>query len=38
MAYVESRHKECVKGADAACGVCPVCKWRNRRHPDIRLI
>ena len=38
MAYVESRHKECVKGADAACGVCPVCQGRNRRHPDIRLI
>ena len=38
MAYVESRHKECVKGADAACGVCQVCQVRNRRHPDIRLI
>ena len=38
MAYVESRHKECVKGENAACGVCPVCQARNRRHPDIRLI
>ncbi|MCL2877246.1 MAG: DNA polymerase III subunit, partial [Acidobacteria bacterium] len=38
MAYVESRHKECVKGANAACGVCPVCQGRNRRHPDVRLI
>jgi len=38
MAYVESRHKECVKGADSACGVCAVCQGRNRRHPDIRLI
>jgi DNA polymerase-3 subunit delta' len=38
MAYVESRHKECVKGGDSACGVCFVCQARNRRHPDIRLI
>jgi DNA polymerase-3 subunit delta' len=38
MAYVESRHKECVSGAEAACGVCSVCQGRNRRHPDIRLI
>ena len=37
-AYVESRHKECVKGEDAACGICSVCQGRNRRHPDIRLI
>ena len=37
-AYVESRNMECVKGADAACGVCAVCQTRNRRHPDIRLI
>ena len=37
-AYVESRHKECAKGEGAACGVCPVCQQRNRRHPDIRLI
>ena len=37
-AYVESRHKECVNGANATCGVCPVCLGRNRRHPDIRLI
>jgi DNA polymerase-3 subunit delta' len=38
MAYIESRHKECVKGADAACGVCSVCQGRNRRHQDIHLI
>ena len=38
MAYVESRHRECVKGPDAACGICAVCQGRNRRHPDVRLI
>jgi DNA polymerase-3 subunit delta' len=38
MAYIESRHKECVKGEGADCGVCSVCKGRNRRHTDIRLI
>ena len=38
MAYVESRNKECVKGGSASCGVCPVCRSRMRRHPDIRLI
>ena len=37
-AYVENRHKECVKGAEAACGACAVCQGRNRRHPDVRLI
>ncbi|MDR1727173.1 MAG: DNA polymerase III subunit delta' [Acidobacteriota bacterium] len=37
-AYVASRHKECAKGGKSACGVCPVCQARNRRHPDIRLV
>jgi len=37
-AYIESRHKDCVKGGGAACGICPVCRGRSRRHPDIRLI
>ena len=37
-AYFASRHKECVKGADESCGVCPVCQGRNRLHPDIRII
>ncbi|MDR0310399.1 MAG: DNA polymerase III subunit [Acidobacteriota bacterium] len=38
MAYVESRHKECVNGESSACGVCSVCQARNRRHPDMLLV
>jgi len=38
MAYVESRHKDCVNGRNAACGACAVCRSRIRRHPDMRLI
>ncbi|MDR0841793.1 MAG: DNA polymerase III subunit delta' [Acidobacteriota bacterium] len=38
LAYVESRHRECVKGGKSPCGACSVCQARNRRHPDIRLV